>query len=93
MAWHVQPNSEYETLWGTKVIQCLGGGAFGSVWLAEDAVDGRQLAVKILHENVLHEKDFLEAFRRGVRAMSILSEARLLNLRQQVMLDLCSKIL
>lgn len=76
MAWHVQPNSEYETLWGTKVIQCLGDGAFGGVWLAEDAVDGRQLAVKILHENVLHEKDFLEAFRRGVRAMSILSEAR-----------------
>jgi len=75
MAWHVQPNSEYETLWGTRVIQRLGGGAFGGVWLAEDAVDGRQVAVKILHENVLHEKDFLEAFRRGVRAMGILSKA------------------
>jgi serine/threonine protein kinase len=75
MAWHVQPNSDFETIWGTKVVKNLGGGAFGGVWLAEDAVDGRKVAVKILHENVLHEKDFLEAFRRGVRAMGILSDA------------------
>jgi len=74
MAWHVRPESDYETLWGTKIIRNLGGGAFGGVWLAEDAVDGREIAVKILHENVLHEKDFLEAFRRGVRAMGILSD-------------------
>lgn len=74
MAWHVKAESAYGTLFGYRLLAPeLGQGAFGSVWKAQDVVDGALYAIKVLHESVIEQSGFLEAFHRGVRANRILS--------------------
>jgi serine/threonine protein kinase len=75
MAWHMAPG-EYEEVWGFRLVDEIGKGGFGQVWRVEDVVDGQTYAMKVLHESAIRQSGFLEAFRRGVRAMRILSDSR-----------------
>jgi serine/threonine protein kinase len=75
MAWHMKPGT-YDTVWGYRISKELGKGGFGYVWMVEDVVDGQVYAMKVLHESVIDQPGFLEAFRRGVRAMRILDEGQ-----------------
>ncbi|WP_437985475.1 protein kinase domain-containing protein [Sorangium sp. So ce117] len=76
MAWHIKPGGAYGTLFGYRLMAPeLGQGAFGSVWKAQDVVDGSLYAIKVLHESVIDQPGFLESFHRGVRANRILSSA------------------
>lgn len=74
MAWHIGP-APYDIVWGYQIVSELGKGGFGNVWRVVDVVDGSTYAMKVLHETTVTQAGFLEAFRRGVRAMKILSEA------------------
>lgn len=50
----------------------LGNGNFGEVYAAE-APDGSTVAVKIMHNNIVANREMIGGFRRGVRSMDILT--------------------
>ncbi len=63
-------------LLGYQLVGRAGGGAFGNVYRATSP-EGETVAVKILHEEVRKTPEMLQSFRRGVRSMQILGNAKL----------------
>jgi serine/threonine-protein kinase len=53
-----------------RVLRYLGGGAVGSVYLAERSNLGRQVALKILHVECSENNEFVRRFAREARALS-----------------------
>lgn len=68
-AWFVDVGEE---VLGLTISEKVGDGAFGRVFKAYDA-KGAAYAVKVLKEDVLWQPGWLQSFRRGVKAMEILS--------------------
>jgi hypothetical protein len=72
-AWYVGPRPAGQAILGYSLDHEMARGAFGRVFKAQ-APAGEMVALKLLHEDVRHIPERLDAFRRGVRAMQILSE-------------------
>ncbi len=56
-----------------RVISRLGSGGMADVYLAEDQLLGRQLAVKVLHHHFAEDQEFVERFRREASSAARLS--------------------
>jgi beta-lactam-binding protein with PASTA domain/predicted Ser/Thr protein kinase len=56
-----------------RVISRLGSGGMADVYLAEDQLLGRQLAVKLLHHHFAEDQEFVERFRREASSAAGLS--------------------
>lgn len=73
MAWYTSTEENENTFLGLKLEKEIASGAFGVVFRATDEL-GSIFAVKLLHAEIRKKKELLNAFRRGVRSMKIISE-------------------
>jgi eukaryotic-like serine/threonine-protein kinase len=56
-----------------RVLSRIGSGGMADVYLAEDLLLGRQLAVKVLHHHFAEDQEFVERFRREASSAAGLS--------------------
>jgi eukaryotic-like serine/threonine-protein kinase len=63
-----------------RVILRLGSGGMADVYLAEDRLLGRQLAVKVLHHHFAEDQEFVERFRREASSAAGLSHPNIVGI-------------
>ncbi len=63
-----------------RVLRKIGGGGMADVYLCEDLTLGRQVAIKVLLQRLLHDPTFVERFRREAKAAAGLNHANLVSI-------------
>src|SRR5262249_6651699 len=65
-----------------KLLQEIGRGGMGEVWLAEDTQLGRKVAVKLLPAAFTHEAELVRRFAQEARAASSLNHPNILTIHE-----------
>jgi serine/threonine-protein kinase len=63
-----------------KVVSRVGSGGMADVYLAEDQLLGRKVAVKILHHHFAEDQEFVERFRREASSAAALSHQNIVGI-------------
>ena len=58
-----------------ELEELVGRGGMSSVYRARDRILGREVAVKMLHEEYASDKEHVERFRREARAVAKLAQS------------------
>jgi eukaryotic-like serine/threonine-protein kinase len=74
----VEPNTIIDGRY--KVISRVGSGGMADVYLAEDQLLGRQVAVKLLHHHFAEDQEFVERFRREASSAAGLSHQNIVGI-------------
>ncbi|HQR07053.1 MAG TPA: protein kinase [Gemmatales bacterium] len=61
---------------GYKIVRQIGSGGMGTVFEAEDAVNGRSVAIKLIKPQIAASSDNLERFRQEGRLASLITHPR-----------------
>jgi serine/threonine protein kinase len=65
-----------------RILQKLGSGGMGEVYLAEDEILGRQVAIKLLPDEVSRNADRIARFRREARAVALLNHPNIVTIHE-----------
>src|ERR1700726_1125345 len=63
-----------------RVLSRVGSGGMAEVYLAEDELLGRQVAVKLLHHHFAEDQEFVERFRREASSAAALSHPNIVGI-------------
>src|SRR5436309_927052 len=63
-----------------RVISRIGSGGMADVYLAEDSLLGRQVAVKLLHHHFAEDQEFVERFKREASSAAALSHPNIVGI-------------
>ncbi|HNW59829.1 MAG TPA: protein kinase [bacterium] len=63
-----------------KILRPLGSGGMGTVYLAEDSLLERQVAIKVLNPTLTQDEQFVERFRREAKIQSTLIHPHIVSL-------------
>jgi beta-lactam-binding protein with PASTA domain len=74
----VEPNTIIDGRY--RVVSRLGSGGMADVYLAEDQLLGRSLAVKVLHHHFAEDQEFVERFRREASSAAGLSHPNIVGI-------------
>lgn len=70
-----------------RVLSLVGAGGMGRVYLAEDTVLGRRVALKLLPEHFTNDKNQVQRFRQEARAASALNHPNILTVHEVGQVD------
>jgi eukaryotic-like serine/threonine-protein kinase len=71
-----------ENLGKFHIIEEIGRGGFATVYRAEDTTLGRQVALKVLHPQLLVEVSFVERFQREARTLASLRHPHIITIHE-----------
>ncbi len=74
----VEPDTVIDSRY--RVVSRLGSGGMADVYLAEDQLLGRQVAVKVLHRHFAEDQEFVERFRREASSAARLSHPNIVGI-------------
>ncbi len=63
-----------------EILELIGGGGMAEVYKALDLILQREVAVKILHRQFVHDEDFVKRFRREAHAVASLSHENVIDI-------------
>ena len=63
-----------------RIVDKIGVGGMADVYLGEDTLLGRQVAIKVLHANFANDDEFVTRFKREAQAAGKLNHPNIVNM-------------